>query len=103
MKKDVYEFFLNDLGLGMEDADPLYQTFLESFGEIASELRQTRPDDEMALRRITHSIIGFSQNVGANDLFEAAMRLNAAAKAGDVPACSSGAEEILALYDAYSA
>ena len=101
MKEDVYRFFLEDLGLGHDDAEPLYESFLESFAETVAELRDARADDEAALRRITHSIIGFSQNVGAGDLLEAARRLNAAAKAGDAEACTKGAADIVALYEAY--
>ena len=103
MKQDVFDFFRNDLGLGEEDAMPLYESFMESFRETADELRVASPGDETTLRRITHSIIGFSQNVGALDLFESAKTLNAAAKAGDVQGGRDGIARILALYDEYSA
>lgn len=102
MKQDVFDFFTNGLGLSMEDAQPLYETFLESFGEMVAALRAASPDDEMELRRITHSIIGFSQNVGASDLFEAAKTLNACAKAHDVPGAVDGAAKIFALFDHYA-
>ena len=102
MKQDVYNFFSNELGLGPDDIGPLYESFVDSFGEVARDLRQASPTDETELRRITHAIIGFSQNVGALDLFDAAKALNAAAQAGDAPACEAGAARILALYDEYS-
>ena len=102
MKQDVYDFFSRELGLGADEIGPLYETFVDSFSEVAGELRGTQPTDEAGLRRITHAIIGFSQNVGALDLFEAAKTLNAAAKAGDAAACQAGMARILALYDDYA-
>ena len=101
MKNDVLAFFRDDLGLGDDEAAPLYQSFMESFGDIVRDLRVAADSDFMELRRITHAIIGFSQNVGAIDLFEAAKSLNASAKAADTAACHTGAEQIISLYDAY--
>jgi TPR repeat protein len=102
MKQDVIDFFTNELGLEPDDIGPLYESFVGSFGEVARDLRNASPTDETELRRITHAIIGFSQNVGALDLFEAAKTLNAAAKAGDASACHAGMARILALYDDYA-
>ncbi len=102
MKKDVFDFFTGELGLGQEDAQSLYDTFMSSFGEVVADLRKASPADEMELRRITHSVIGFSQNVGALDLFEAARVLNACAKAHDVPGSEAGIARIIALYEAYA-
>lgn len=102
MKQDVFDFFINGLGLSTEDAQPLYDTFLESFGEMVDALHAASPDDEMELRRITHSIIGFSQNVGAMDLFEAAKSLNACAKAHDVPGAADGVARIISLFEHYA-
>jgi hypothetical protein len=101
MKNDVLAFFRNDLGLGDEDSAPLYESFMESFGDIVRSLRAAPDSDFMELRRITHAIIGFSQNVGAIDLFEAAKSLNASAKAADTAACHAGAEQVISLYEAY--
>ena len=33
MKQDVYNFFSNELGLGPDDIGPLYESFVDSFGE----------------------------------------------------------------------
>ena len=102
MKQDVLDFFTQELGLAPDDVGPLYETFVESFGAVARDLRAASPSDEMELRRVTHAIIGFSQNVGAQDLFEAAKALNTAAKAGDVPSCEVWKARILDLYDEYA-
>lgn len=102
MKSDVINFLSSELGLEPEDAQPLYESFMEAFGEVVGELRETRPDDEAGLRRITHNMMGFSQNVGALDLFEAAKVLNACAKAHDVPGAEASSARIIALHDAYA-
>jgi hypothetical protein len=102
MKQDVLNFLATELGLGPDDTQSLYDSFMSSFGELVADLRKAASDDEMELRRITHSIIGFSQNVGALDLFEEAKTLNACAKAKDVPGAAAGAARIIALYEAYT-
>lgn len=102
MKNDVFGFFRNNLGLGEDDAQQIYGSFLESFGDVAGDLRNLKSFDDFAeIRRITHNIIGFSQNVGAFDLFELGSSLNASAKAEDVASCEKFANEILALHEAY--
>ena len=102
MKKDVIDFLKTELGLGPEDTQSLYDDFMSSFGESVAELRKASAADEMELRRITHSIIGVAQNVGALDLSEAARALNACAKAKDVPGSEAGAARIIDLYEAYA-
>lgn len=101
MKQDVLDYLHNDLGLGDADAMPLYEAFLDSFKETTDDLRATEPSDFEGIRRVTHAIIGFSQNLGAHDLFLAAKALNASAHAADVAACEAGAAAILALHEAY--
>ena len=102
MKKDVLDFLRDELGLEPDEVGPLYESFMDSFVEIANELRSMSRDDVPGLRRVTHSIIGFSQNVGAIDLYEAAKELNAAAKSDDLDARDAGMAKIAALYDAYA-
>lgn len=103
MKQDVLNYLYKDLGLGDDEALPLYDAFLESFSKTVNDLRATDPSDFMGIRRVTHAMIGFSQNLGAHDLFDVAKSLNASAHACDVAACESRAAAILALYDAYLA
>lgn len=103
MKKDVLDYLRGSLGLDDSEAMPLYDAFLESFGKTTDDLRATAPTDFEGIRRVTHAIIGFSQNLGAQDLFAAAKALNASAHACDAAACESGAAAILALHDAYLA
>lgn len=103
MKQDVFDYLRNDLGLDEGDAAPLYEAFVESFNQTVGDLRATDPSDFDGIRRVTHAIIGFSQNLGAKDLFEAAKTLNASAHACNTASCEKGIAAIFALHDAYMA
>ena len=103
MKKDVLDYLRNNIGLDEDEAKPLYDAFLESFDTTVEDLRSTEPSDFAGIRRVTHAIIGFSQNLGAQDLFDAAKALNASAHAMNETACKAGMEAILDLHDAYLA
>ena len=104
MKKDVINYLVDSLGLSGDELPEFYDTFIASFDECAQELSGlTSFTDFMGIRRITHTLIGFSQNVGAMDLFEAARTLNAAAKAEDPPACEAATRALLQLHAAYKA
>ncbi len=104
MKKDVIDYLVTAMGLTMEDTPELYESFIGSFADCVGDLR-AMPDytDFMAIRRVTHTLIGFSQNVGAQDLFEAARALNLCAKAEDSDGCARAAQAIFDLYAAYRA
>lgn len=104
MKQDVITFLVESLGLSKDELPEFYDTFMTSFDECAQELSGiTSFTDFMGIRRITHTLIGFSQNVGAMDLFESARTLNAAAKAEDPSACEAATRALLGLYAAYKA
>ena len=104
MKQDIANYLVSELGLTEEDVPDLYESFLGSFAECVKDIHAL-PDfsNFMEIRRITHTLIGFSQNVGATDLYEASRALNLCAKAEDVPGCERAAQGIIDLYGKYIA
>lgn len=104
MKQDIANYLVSELGLSDSDVPELYESFLGSFADCVKDIHALSSfSDFMEIRRITHTLIGFSQNVGATDLFEASRALNLCAKAEDVPGCERAAQGIVDLYDKYMA
>ena len=86
------------------EVNELLTIFLEELQSCCDELHTLRDGtDFLAIRRITHAIKGFSANVGAKDLFDLDIALNAAAHAGDAPACQRLIDQILHLNESYRA
>ena len=87
-----------------EEVHEILSTFMDSFTKCADELRGISDGTDFeAIRRITHSLKGFSANIGAHDLHALALTLNAAAHAADPAACASHIREILLLHARYLA
>ena len=106
MLNDVKRHFQETLGLPEEMLGEFIDSFLLSFGRSAADLEPFAGDaapDWMEIRRITHTIKGFAQGVGADDLLSLSNALNAAAHAQDAESCRQGARAIRALYAAYEA
>ena len=104
MKQDIATYLVNELGLSEEDVPELYESFIDSFADCVKDIRALSSfSDFMEIRRITHTLIGFSQNVGATDLYEVSRALNACAHAEDPAACEKAAQGIIDLYDRYIA
>lgn len=104
MKQDVLSHLKEMLGLEDSELPEFYDSFMQSFGECAEELRNlSSPSEFMEIRRVTHAIFGFSQSVNAMDLYEVSKDLNAAAKAEDPVQCANQISALLAVYDAYRA
>ena len=103
MKQNIIDYLTSELGLPVEAVPEFYDTFLNSLAECLGQLREADgpTPDYLAIRRATHTIKGFARNVGANDLGDAAVALNAAAHAADAPACSLGIRDIESMYIAY--
>ena len=102
MKQDIATYLVNELGLSEEDVPELYESFIDSFADCVKDIRALSSfSDFMEIRRITHTLIGFSQNVGATDLYEVSRALNSCAHAEDPVACEKAAQKIIALFDAY--
>ena len=59
--------------------------------------------DWMEIRRITHTIKGYADGVGADDLRALSDALNAAAHAEDAAGCRAGAQAIIDLRARYAA
>lgn len=104
MKADVVKHLTEVLGLEKEELPEFIDAFMTSFGDCINQLAAIpSADDFMAIRRVTHTLFGFSQNVGAFDLYERAVTLNTSAKALDVNACKAGIAALNDLYAAYQA
>jgi len=81
------------------EMDDFVKTFMESFSECAEELKALgTPPDYETIRRATHKIYGFAQTVGALELNDMALLLNAAAKLRDPEASAAGIRLVLDLY-----
>ena len=90
--------------LSDEEVSEIISAFMQEFKSCCDELRTLQAGtDFLAIRRITHAIKGFSANVGARDLHDLALSLNAAAHAEDSAACASHIREILDLHARYVA
>ena len=102
MNEKIVRHLRDDLGLDEADIPAIYASFLGTLEECANNLRAAaNPPDYTAIRAATHTIIGFSRNVGAIDLGDAATALNAAAHAADAAACACGISESCELCDQY--
>lgn len=90
--------------LSDDEVGEILTVFMEEFKSCSDELRALHDGtDFLSIRRITHAIKGFAANVGARDLYDLALSLNAAAHAADAPLCAERIRDILQLYSAYRA
>lgn len=90
--------------LSDEEVEEILSSFMAEFQACCNELETLRDGTDFAsIRRITHSIKGFSGNVGAKDLLSLALALNSAAHAADAPLCAERIRDILRLHDTYLA
>lgn len=104
MKAEIVAHLKSAFGLSDAEVPEFLDSFIDSFRPCAEELRGMRDAPaETGIRRVTHTLYGFSQNIGAMDLYEAAVRLNTAAKAQDEAGCKAGIDEVLDLYEKYKA
>ena len=106
MISDVKNHLMASLGLPEEMLGEFVDSFLASFDESAAALKpfaEGAAPDWMEIRRITHTIKGYADGVGAADLRALSDALNAAAHAEDAAACRSGAQAILDLRARYAA
>lgn len=102
MKNEVLQFLSDSLGLEDGELPEFYDSFMSSFASCVDGLKAlSSPGDFASIRAITHTLFGFSQNVGANDLFEISTLLNMAAKAEDKELCALHIDGLVKLFDAY--
>ncbi len=87
-----------------EEVRELISVFMQEFKACCDELRGLQDGtDFLSIRRVTHAIKGFSANIGARDLYDLSLSLNAAAHAGDAAACADRIRQILRLHSVYRA
>ena len=109
MITDVKNHLSTSLGLPDELLGEFVDSFMSSFDKTAEELKpfaegsESPMPDWMEIRRITHTVKGYSDGVGAADLRALSDALNAAAHAQDAAACRAGAKAIRDLHARYAA
>lgn len=106
MIADVKQHLTSALGLPEELLGEFVDSFMASFAASAEALKpfaEGSAPDWMEIRRITHTIKGYSDGVGATDLRALSDALNAAAHAQDADGCRRGAAAIRELFAAYDA
>jgi len=106
MLTDVKQHLMTSLGLPEEMLTDFVDSFLMSFDESAAALKpfaEGAAPDWMEIRRITHTIKGYADGVGADDLRALSDALNAAAHAEDAAGCRAGAQAIIDLRARYAA
>lgn len=102
MRNEIAAHLKEMLELSDEEIQEFMTVFLQSLDDCCKELISLRVSlDCMGLRRVTHTLIGFTENMGAMDVMTASRALNAAAKAADAPACIREIDHILSLQKAY--
>ena len=104
MKADISAHLKELLELEDDEIQEFYEAFIKEFDKSCIDLQEPGVDsDFQKLRIITHTMFGYSENMGAMDLFALAKELNAAAKAEDVPTCQASIQKIFQMHEAYLA
>ena len=104
MKADISAHLKELLELEDDEIQEFYDAFIKEFDKSCIDLQEPGVDsDFQKLRIITHTMFGYSENMGAMDLFALAKELNAAAKAEDVPTCQASIQKIFKMHEAYLA
>ena len=104
MKADISAHLKELLELEDDEIQEFYEAFIKEFDKSCIDLQEPGVDsDFQKLRIITHTMFGYSENMGAMDLFALAKELNAAAKAEDVPTCQASIQKIFKMHEAYLA
>lgn len=103
MKQDIIAHLKEMLELTDDETGEYIDAFMQSFDECCEELKNQENGelDYSQLRVVTHTLIGFSENMGAADLAAEAKSLNTAAKAQDVDNCRRLIGDILRLQQSY--
>lgn len=104
MKKDIIGHLKVILELEEEECGEFIDAFIQSFDECCQDLKpqvDMPVPDYAKLRTITHTLKGFSENMGAFDLLEITNALNDAAKRMNAEDCHREIDNIFKLQQAY--
>lgn len=102
MITDIVKHLKDMLELSDEEIPEFIDTFLVSLDDCCEQLKtEVENPDFAAIRITTHTLSGFTANMGAEDLLAATKELNAAAKIPDAELCRKGIATILALREEY--
>ncbi len=102
MKQDVIKHLKELFDLPDSEVEEYLSDFFTSLDECCDKLKaeETAPNYQN-LRVVTHTLIGFCDNMGASDIADKARALNAAAKATDADACRAAIGNLLELHAQY--
>ncbi len=102
MKQDVISYLKELFELSDAEVDEYLADFFTSLDECCEKLEQEKAAPNYHnIRIITHTLIGFCENMGASDITAKARILNAAAKADDAAGCRAAIKELLELHAQY--
>ncbi len=102
MKQDVISYLKELFELSDAEVDEYLADFFISLDECCDKLKlEEAAPNYQNIRVITHTLIGFCDNMGATDITAKARKLNTAAKAADADACREAIRELLELHGQY--
>lgn len=102
MKQDVVSYLKELFELSDAEVDEYLADFFISLDDCCEKLKEEKAAPNFQnIRIITHTLIGFCGNMGANDITEKARELNTAAKAADADGCQKAIGELLELHAQY--
>lgn len=97
--REIRQYVQVNFGTNDEETHDMLGTFMESLGECVQDLRGlSSPPDMQVIRGVTHKMYGFAKTVGALELNDLSLLLNAAAKQNDQQACEAGIRAVSHLY-----
>ncbi len=102
MKSDVIAHLKEMLDLSDEEISEYLEAFFESLNDCCNQLMEQRDNvDFSTIRIITHTMAGFTENMGAMDILAKVRDLNTAAKALNAEQCRKEIDNIIAMKDLY--
>lgn len=93
------EFFMEQTGLGINDAKVIFETFMDTVLDLMKNIESALvSEDYQAIRRIAHQLKGSSGNLRIIDIFELAKELETSAMEKDKSKCEKIISEMKKLF-----
>ena len=88
MFKDSIDKFTIDIGISKEDANEIYEDFIENFDDIINKLQDSiEENDFKGLAGLAHQLKGTSSNLRIDSIYELSKDLEIRAKNEDKIEC----------------
>lgn len=99
MKKQILDYLRDSFGLEESDAEDLYQAYIETLNENISKFDSLLANDNFTeFTRAAHTIKGCAMNSGHQEMHNAALELEKAAKANDKTLCLQLMESVKNIF-----